>query len=229
MIVGIDTATARTSVAVVDGGRVVAEGEHRDPRGHAEAIGPLLAEALAGLRAEDIALVACGVGPGPYTGLRVGIAAAIALGAAWDRPVVGICSLDALAADAGPGALGVATDARRGEVYWAWYSPDRQVGPLVGSPEGIPGDLRAGRWAGSGAQAHAAAFGRVDEVWSWPSAAAVARTAGGLWAAGLRPDDHNPPLAEHGSAGEATADALAGRALLPPRPLYLRRPDAVPR
>jgi tRNA threonylcarbamoyl adenosine modification protein YeaZ len=229
VILGLDTATDLTSVAVVDGDRVVAEADHQDGRGHAEAVGPLLATVLASVRASDVTLIACGVGPGPYTGLRVGIATAIALGAAWSRPVVGVCTLDAMAAAAGPGTFGVATDARRGEVYWAWYAPDRQAGPLVGRPDTVPVALRAGRWVGSGAQAHAAAFGLVEQAWALPSAAVLARTAGQWWAAGARPEDHAPPLAEHGGDGEGTAQALSGATLLPPRPLYLRRPDARPR
>jgi tRNA threonylcarbamoyl adenosine modification protein YeaZ len=229
MILGLDTATDLTTVAVVDGDRVVAEADHRDARGHAEALGPLLATVLASVQREDIAVIACGVGPGPYTGLRVGIAAAVALGAAWSKPVVGVCTLDAMAAAAGPGTFGVATDARRGEVYWAWYAPERQAGPLVGRPDSIPVEFRAGRWLGSGAQAHAGDFGLVEQAWALPSAAVLARTTGEWWASGARPDDHAPPLAEHGGAGEATAEALVGATLLPPRPLYLRRPDARPR
>lgn len=76
------------------------------------------------MQRSSIDTIACGVGPGPYTGLRVGIATALALGAAWEVPVVGLCSLDAIAAAAcvdGPTqGFGIAGDVRRHEVYWAW-------------------------------------------------------------------------------------------------------------
>lgn len=96
IVLGIDTATAASSVAVVDGGDVLAMGVHVDARAHAEVLAPLLEDALreADARPE---LIAVGVGPGPYTGLRVGIATARTLGLAWDVPVVGVCSLDAIA------------------------------------------------------------------------------------------------------------------------------------
>ena len=92
MIIGIDTSSALTSVAAIDDdGTVVLAEEHEDPRRHAEVIGPMLAGLLAALDRPAVTAIACGVGPGPYTGLRVGIASAIAVGAAWDMPVHGLC------------------------------------------------------------------------------------------------------------------------------------------
>ena len=210
MILGIDTASALTSVAVVDDeGRVVLEREHEDPRRHAEVIGPLLADVVAAVDPADVAVIACGVGPGPYTGLRVGIAAALALGVAWERPVHGLCSLDAVAAEAqaGVGAVPVtvAVDARRSEVYWARYdATGRRVdGPRVGPAAEAP----------------------PDAVTAPPRAAWVARRVLALVAAGDVVRHGDLPLDRHGEDTGATADALAGAGLLPPRPLYLRRPD----
>jgi tRNA threonylcarbamoyladenosine biosynthesis protein TsaB len=172
---------------------------------------PLLAEVLAEVDPTRIRAVACGVGPGPYTGLRVGIATALALGAAWDIPVHGLCSLDAVAAaaqSARPGQpVAVAVDARRSEVYWAAYAADglRVAGPRVGP---------------------AVEFG-ADAVVALPEAAWVARCVESLLAAGATSNELDVPLDTHGEDSGATADALAGARLLPPRPLYLRRPDAV--
>ena len=144
MILAVDTSSALTSVAVVDGQRVVVEASHLDARRHAEVLAPLLADVVAGIDPASIDAIACGVGPGPYTGLRVGIATALAVGVAWQVPVHGICSLDAVAAaalDHVPRAdgLSVALDARRKEVYWARYSADGQrlEGPRVAAPDAI--------------------------------------------------------------------------------------------
>ena len=98
MILAFDTSTALTSVAVIDAGQVVSERVHLDARRHAEVLAPMLSDVLPGLDRYGVTAVACGVGPGPYTGLRVGIASALAMGAAWSIPVHGLCSLDALAA-----------------------------------------------------------------------------------------------------------------------------------
>ena len=209
VILGIDTSSALTSVAMIaDAGEVLLSREHLDPRRHAEVIGPLLAEVVAG--APRATVVACGVGPGPYTGLRVGIATALALGVAWGVPVHGLCSLDAVAAEAlakRPGQpVTVAVDARRSEVYWASYDSEgrRVTGPRVG-----PADASQGA------------------VTSHPHAVWVARQVQDLLRAGRVPTEIDAPLDAHGTDTGATAQALAGADLLLPRPLYLRRPDAV--
>lgn len=257
MIVAFDTSTALTSVAVVDGERVLAAAEHLDARRHAEVLAPMLREVLdrAGVsgRGGDVGLIACGVGPGPYTGLRVGISSALALGAAWGRPVLGLCSLDAIAAAAlvleeppptGPDGSGadilVATDARRKEVYWARYARDgrRLAGPLVSRPGEIDPALRAGSWFGHGATAHADSFGvhpraavadgDPASALLYPHAAWVARRVDALVRSGATVTSGDVPLDAHGDDGSSTSDALLGADLLPPVPLYLRRPDAVP-
>lgn len=212
MILGLDTASAMSSAALVVAGEVLAAGQVEGARQHAEALAPLLAEALEGVEPDAITAVACDVGPGPYSGLRVGIASAIACGLAWNVPVYGVCSLDVVAAtvlaEPRDGEFGVSIDARRNEVYWAVYSAagDRLAGPRVSRRDALP------------------------DVWRWvdtelPHATWVARLVERLLADGATVTDQAIPLAEHGDDGSDTADALAGRVLLPPRPIYLRRPD----
>jgi len=102
---------------------------------HAELLTPAVRDVLAdaGLRMSDLDAVVTGLGPGPFTGLRVGVVTAAALADARDLPVVGVCSLDAI----GSGARTVVTDARRKEIYWASYAADgtRSDGPAVVRPE----------------------------------------------------------------------------------------------
>lgn len=210
MILAIDTSSALTSVAVIDAdGATVIMREHEDPRRHAEIIGPMLAEVVGAIDVSTVDLVCCGVGPGPYTGLRVGIAAAIALGAAWQVPVHGLCSLDAIAAERQASqpqqGVTVASDARRSEVYWARYDSTGarvegpRIAPAVETPEGT--------------------------VRAFPHALWVARRVQVLVADGARAWAGELPLDRHGTDFGATAFALAGAQLLAPTPLYLRRPD----
>lgn len=242
MILAFDTSSAMTSVALVEGAAVLAERSELDARRHAEVLAPMLAETMLGVDLEKIDAVACGVGPGPYTGLRVGIATALAVGAAWRVPVHGICSLDAIAAaivalarDVAVDGFCIAADARRREIYWARYAVDgvRLDGPHVGPSEDIAESLRAGAWAGHGAVTYASSFGRVLAEAESLSAAAyaqaawVGRVAQTLLTAGAVTRDTEPLLDRHGDDTGATSRALQGAALLLPRPLYLRRPDAV--
>lgn len=131
MLLAIDT-SAGTSVAVVAGGRVLAEADESGTRRHAEAIGALLADALrdAGADPAGIAGVVAGMGPGPFTGLRVGIAAARAFAFGIGAPVHPVASHDAIAHGATARVL-VVTDARRREVAWSLYDPgvERIAGP----------------------------------------------------------------------------------------------------
>ncbi|WP_350349187.1 tRNA (adenosine(37)-N6)-threonylcarbamoyltransferase complex dimerization subunit type 1 TsaB [Agromyces sp. G08B096] len=144
MLLAIDTSTG-TSVAVVDrDGGVLAEVSTDDPMRHAEAIGPFIRDALAeaGIVPSRLSGVAAGMGPGPFTGLRVGIAAAHAFALGIARPVVPVPSHDAVAwawyEAGGTGALQVVTDARRRESAVSEYDglddaglPVRVAGPML--------------------------------------------------------------------------------------------------
>jgi len=143
LVLGIDTST-RVAVGLADGERVLVRRLVGDTRSHVE----LLADTVAGVVAEagvnlaDIARIGVGVGPGPFTGLRVGIATAQTLGEALGVPVTGVCGLDVMAGQvAGPGGPILAvTDARRHEVYWAQYDATglRVAGPFVGVESSLP-------------------------------------------------------------------------------------------
>jgi tRNA threonylcarbamoyl adenosine modification protein YeaZ len=237
MIVAMDTSSALTSVAVVDGDRVIAERAELEGRRHAEVLAPMLRDVLdeAAIGGADVESIVCGVGPGPYTGLRVGIASARALGLAWGRPVVGICSLDAIAAavfaSGRADAVGVASDARRHEVYWAWYDEQgaRTAGPQVARADDIDPDLRSRGWAGHGAAIHRESFAVLldaTEEFLYPQAGWIGRRADELISQGVRVSRAGIELSSHGDDGRGTSSALAGLRLLPPEPLYLRRPDA---
>jgi tRNA threonylcarbamoyladenosine biosynthesis protein TsaB len=222
LVVGFDTATPAVSVALHDGERVVSSALTVDARRQGELLAPMIAKVMAdaGAAQADLTGVAVGVGPGPYTGLRVGLVTARVLGEVLGIPVYGVCTLDIIAAavavspggaaasPAGPDLL-VATDARRKEVYWARYDPSgrRTAGPHVGAATGIPdaGELPA---AGDGGRMYAAAFGAVIEP-AHPDARTLCSVVAGRLTGRLA-----------GRAGRADAE------LLPPEPLYLRRPDA---
>ena len=155
LVLAFDTATPAVTVALYDGTHVLAETTTVDARRHGELLAPSIDAVLAegGASRLDVTAVAAGTGPGPYTGLRVGLVTARVLGSALGVPVYGVCTLDVIAADAAAAAGGrefiVATDARRREVYWARYdaSGRRLDGPAVGIPADVarrpPG--RAGR------------------------------------------------------------------------------------
>jgi len=179
MLLAIDT-SAGTAVAVVDReGGVLAERGTADTRSHAERIGPLIAEAMDAAGVAPVALsgVAVGMGPGPFTGLRVGIAAARAYAFGLGRPVVPIASHDAVAhaaARAGSVApLLVVTDARRREVAWSAYAapdglglPVRLAGPELAVAEGfaLPPGLPEGMERVDAAEIPAGALGMLAEL-----------------------------------------------------------------
>lgn len=151
MLLAIDT-SAGTSVAVVDRDRgVIAQAGEADTRRHAEVIGELIRRCLreSGVPVTGLSGVVAGMGPGPFTGLRVGIAAAGAFALGVGRPIVRVVSHDGIAfghyAAGGSGPLLVVTDARRREVYWSAYSgadevgiPLRTAGPALAVPAGLP-------------------------------------------------------------------------------------------
>jgi tRNA threonylcarbamoyl adenosine modification protein YeaZ len=139
VLLAIDT-SAGTSVAVVDrDAGILAEFSESDTRRHAEVIGTLIESALreSGIAVTDLSGVAVGMGPGPFTGLRVGIAAARAFAFGAGKPVVPVVSHDAIAFGATEPLL-VVTDARRREVYWSAYSGTDEVGlPIRDSGPGL--------------------------------------------------------------------------------------------
>ncbi|MEU0835745.1 tRNA (adenosine(37)-N6)-threonylcarbamoyltransferase complex dimerization subunit type 1 TsaB [Streptomyces sp. NPDC005969] len=207
LLLAVDTATPAVTVALHDGKTVIAESGQVDARRHGELLLPAVDRVLAevGVNLDAVTGVVVGVGPGPYTGLRVGLVTAATFGSALSVPVHGLCTLDGLAYAAGQGGLegpfAVATDARRKEVYWARYEdPRTRVGdPAVDRPADIAEQLAGLPVVGAGAALYPDAF----------------------------PDARGP---EHVSAGALAALAAerlaAGAELLPPQPLYLRRPDA---
>ncbi|HEV7649961.1 MAG TPA: tRNA (adenosine(37)-N6)-threonylcarbamoyltransferase complex dimerization subunit type 1 TsaB [Actinophytocola sp.] len=149
LVLAVDTATPAVTAGVVavhpdgDGARldVLAERVTVDAKAHGELLTPHVLAALdaAGHTLADVDAIVCGAGPGPFTGLRAGMATAAALGHALGVPVHPVCTLDAIAATEG-GPLLVATDARRKELYWATYDEHgrRTAGPAVSKPADIP-------------------------------------------------------------------------------------------
>lgn len=211
LVLAVDTATPAVTAGLVllDGAdtRVLASRVHVDARAHAEVLTPQILDCLAesGATRADLDAVVVGVGPGPFTGLRVGIATAAAFADALAIPVHGVCSLDAIAIDAqrpdDDRELLVVSDARRREVYWARYRGGRRRG---GPGVCRPGDLDVGSAAVvAGSASHVELFDLPAVAVASPSPAALVRVAATALLAGQEPEQ--------------------------PVPLYLRRPDAVER
>ena len=177
LVLAIDTATPAVTAGVVrldgDSVDVLAEKVTVDPRAHAERLTPNIVGALgdAGVAVDQLDAVVVGCGPGPFTGLRVGMATAAAFGHALGIPVRGVCSLDAIAVGTTADLL-VVTDARRREVYWARYRDGVRVdGPAVNSAADVP----AGADAVTGSPEHAALFDLPRLAPVYPTAAGLAR------------------------------------------------------
>ncbi|MDP9168004.1 MAG: tRNA (adenosine(37)-N6)-threonylcarbamoyltransferase complex dimerization subunit type 1 TsaB [Actinomycetota bacterium] len=175
IVLAIDTATPAVTAGVVrrgpSGVEVLGERVTVDPRAHAEQLTPNVLGALvdAGLGMADLDAVVVGCGPGPFTGLRVGMATGAAYGHALGIPVFGVCSLDAIGIDTSGDVL-VVTDARRREVYWARYRDGVRVdGPAVNAPADVSTDASAV----AGSPVHA-------ELFDLPRVAPVQPTASGL-------------------------------------------------
>jgi tRNA threonylcarbamoyl adenosine modification protein YeaZ len=203
LVLAFDTATPAVTAALHDGERVLAESTTIDARRHGELLIPtverVLAEAGAALR--DVTAIVAGSGPGPYTGLRVGLMTAQALATTRGVPAYGICTLDAVAYGSGLSEpFLVATDARRKEVFWGRYQDmrTRLDGPFVDRPAEVP--VEGLPVVGAGAALYAEILGHHDA----------------------------PPYPYAGALAALAAERLAeGVPLDPPRPIYLRRPDAV--
>ena len=137
-ILAVDTSTPQVTAGIVRDGETVAEKLHLDARAHNEVLVPLIQQCLtdSGVAAAELDAVVVGCGPGPFTGLRVGMATAASFADALGIPCYGICSLDALAG--GVGDELVVTDARRREVYFAAYHDGQRVfGPAVAKPADV--------------------------------------------------------------------------------------------
>ena len=127
----IDTATLRTIVGIIEGDKVLFEAFHEGATEHGFAITELVTKALEICPKPDQVVV--GMGPGPFTGLRVGITFAHSFALAREIPVIGVCSLDAI--DIKESEYTVAIDARRKEIYWARYKEGIRIsGPAVSKP-----------------------------------------------------------------------------------------------
>ncbi|MEN2419994.1 tRNA (adenosine(37)-N6)-threonylcarbamoyltransferase complex dimerization subunit type 1 TsaB [Streptomyces rimosus] len=206
LLLALDTATPAVTVAVHDGSRVLAEERQVDARRHGELLLPAVDRALAeaGVKLDAVSDIVVGVGPGPYTGLRVGLVTAATFAAALDVPVHGLCTLDGIAYAAGlDEPFVVATDARRKEVYWARYADARTrlTEPAVDRPADIADQVGGVPAVGAGAVLYADTF------------------------TGVR--DGAPEHQSAGALASLAAEKLArGEDMLPPHPLYLRRPDA---
>jgi tRNA threonylcarbamoyladenosine biosynthesis protein TsaB len=202
VLLAFDTATPAVTVALHDGERVVASLTRVGAMRHGELLAPGITSVLdeAWVPRQEVTAVAVGVGPGPFTGLRVGLVTARTLGLALDVPVYGVSTLDVLAAQAVDEAavrvpFVVATDARRKEVYWAAYDETgaRLDGPHVSRPVDVPA---GGPVVGGGALLYPEAF----------------------------PDARGPEYPDAGVLAQVVTDERAE--LLDAEPLYLRRPDA---
>ena len=136
LTLAIDTSTSRTIVGIIDGDEVLFEKFHEGATDHGRALSELVAQALKVSRPPKQVVV--GMGPGPFTGLRVGISFAHTFGLARNIPVIGVCSLDAIAIN--EKEYTVAIDARRKEIYWARYKDGVRIeGPSVNKPAEVDG------------------------------------------------------------------------------------------
>ncbi|KIF76244.1 peptidase M22 [Streptomyces sp. 150FB] len=206
LLLAVDTATPAVTVALHDGSSVLAAESQVDARRHGELLLPAVDRVLAGagLKLDAVTDVVVGVGPGPYTGLRVGLVTALTFGSALGVPVHGLCTLDGLAyASQLDEPFVVATDARRKEVYWARYADcrTRLSEPAVDRP---------------------ADLADLAELAGLPAVG-----AGAVLYPGTFPDARGPEHQSAAALASLAAERLAaGADFLPPLPLYLRRPDA---
>jgi tRNA threonylcarbamoyl adenosine modification protein YeaZ len=205
-VLALDTSSDAAIAAVVavdaDPPSVRAERTQLAPRGHGEVLASLIRACLAETQIQPagLAAIVAGVGPGPFTGLRVGLVTAAVLARCLGVPAYGVCSLDAMAADCGVTDLLVVTDARRREIYWARYAGGTRVaGPAVDRPADVPADDSAAV-CGPGAELY-------PGVWDLPRVG----------------QDYPTPVGLVSCAADRVRAGAVGQPLTP---LYLRRPDA---
>jgi tRNA threonylcarbamoyladenosine biosynthesis protein TsaB len=210
-ILSIDTSAIASAALLTGEGEILAAFATEDTRSHAEVLAPGIKNLMdtAGVSPEELDAVVVGVGPGPFTGLRSGIVTARTLGFAWNKPVHGVMSLDAIAVDAaldawrlGIDEFAVATDARRKEVYWAHYrstggTAELLAGPFVSDPADVPELPVYGAGAGLYPETLHGVSGFAE---AQPTASALGRTA--------------------------VVRLVRGLPLLDTTPLYLRESDA---
>ena len=168
----VDTSTPAVTAGLVRDGVIVAEAVVVDAKRHGELLSVNMAAVLQHGVPEEVVV---GVGPGPFTGLRVGIVSAAAYADALGLPVRGVCSLEGMRAP----STAVVTDARRKEVYWAVYDESgvRVHGPDVGKPADVQPLLTVPRIVGDGAQLYG--FATEDEP-RYPSVALLATSTDAL-------------------------------------------------
>ncbi len=209
LILAFDTSSPAVAVGVVGAEETLASSTAIAVNRHGEVLASAIDQVLrdADVRPADLTAIAVGLGPGPFTGLRVGIMTARAMSDALAIPAYGECSLDVIAAaHHASSGIAVLTDARRKQVYWARYDEDgkRRAGPELAPPAVVAEQLRGevGELVGAGAVMYREVLADfvVDERQGYPEAsylASLVRTRLGV---------------------DGPADRLA--------PLYLRRPDA---
>lgn len=213
----IDTALGACTVGVFDGARALAERCEPMAKGHSERLGGMARDVMAdaGVGFDTLDRIGVTVGPGSFTGLRVGLAFAQGLGEALDRPVVGISALAALAwtKDAGEGATAAIIDARRGQVYVQTF---RDGVPLTG-PEAVGVEAMRDRMASDAAGLDWRLVGSGAPLFVRDPKATEPISPGA-----------SDPIVYPSAAGLAALTVLADPAEAPPSPLYLRAPDATP-
>ncbi|NBP92310.1 MAG: tRNA (adenosine(37)-N6)-threonylcarbamoyltransferase complex dimerization subunit type 1 TsaB [Actinobacteria bacterium] len=199
LTLAIDTATRRTGISLATEAAVIAQYYEEGATAHGEALSRLASQLLQGIDRSEITSVAVGIGPGPFTGLRVGISFAQSFAFALGVPLISVCTLDVIAAEVSCNQeFAIATDARRKEVYWARYSA---AGKRLGEVRVIkPSEL-------------------TDEERWLPTAGDAVEIYGELFPFLLEPLFPNMGLL----AARAAEFSLADHA-----PMYMRRPDATP-
>jgi tRNA threonylcarbamoyladenosine biosynthesis protein TsaB len=204
LVLGLDTCLAACSVAVRDGERLLASAREVMARGHQERLAPMARDVMAqaGVGFDRLQRIAVTVGPGSFTGLRVGIAFAKGLSLARGIPAVGIGTLDALAAE-GRGLVFAVVDARRDQVYLQGFEDGR---PLM-APDALSAPTAAARIA-------ELSMGRPFTLVG----------SGAPLVAELAPDAR--VLAAEGADARHVSRLALDREPGPLRPLYLRAPDA---